>query len=952
MLWVLVAASLVGFLAADALAQAIGQTATLPTLASAWLWLSGSCLVGLAVLLLLNGWYKRHTRCRRLASQSQAVSTAQTIGWWSLFGQGGVYALAGVLTLLASASFGVAQTLAYQARLLDDPLTIVVDISAPQISDTISDFGVLSAQAAPDGHTDFVIGNGYPRQVWQINQQVHTTTDDLGFSLPMRVLVTADTIKHPEWQASLNALAPNQTLRVKLALQPIRPRVWQDLPANAMPLNLGFDEALWLRQRDIVAKAQLLAILPRQPDQTDANTTWRGEVERMRWQLRQHLYHHLTAKLAQQTTSAQQAKTLDSYAILLGLLTGDKSLLTADIKNLYQVTGISHLLAISGPHVLLLASVLSTWVLVFVRLCVPNVLCRVPAQLLVLWVSVLVASGYALLVGFELPAQRTLLMLIGATLATQWLVTARALRVLAVVGLIMLWLDTTAVWQAGFWLSFVAVGLLLQFSKHVGEPARGDLPFASLHGEGVHLGAVVADIGRALWQLLRLQFWLFVLMMPVVVWFFGKVAVIDVLVNLFAVPLLGGVIVPLDMLAGVLSLLPFGQGLSGAVWAVAAWLLGVFHAVLHALLAHGFAKQVFIALTPSQLLLCALMVGLWLGRGLLPRLLIVPLLALLLVVGVVHREQTAAAPVLAVLPNAKIGVSLLVAGQDAWLIIADNQNLMPKQPHIFTKTTTPTRSPLSNAAKASELLANDVYPLLATYRVRRLTGAISQTPSSLANTAIQQLAQTVPIQQYWQAGADALTPLTDADGEKLAYPTITPKPCQVGQTWHNQPNNHGPSATLNLAAVTGWSLKLPPHVPLNLRDRTASQTCVITLQAQLGEDKPYHVLLTAGRDGLPLAMSQALCRITAADMLVTPYQLPLSTAWLAQVKPKQVHIISGTYDYQQLGEGSVAALLALGATDTTADPDAPIDNRVELIRAHRVGAVAYQLIPHAPPNNF
>ena len=126
-------------------------------------------------------------------------------------------------------------------------------------------------------------------------------------------------------------------------------------------------------------------------------------------------------------------------------------------------------------------------------------------------------------------------------------------------------------------------------------------------------------------------------MMPVVVWFFGKIAVLDIAVNLFAVPLLGGVIVPLDMLAGVLSLLPFGQSLSGAVWALAAWLLGGFHAVLHGLLAHGFAKQVFIALTPSQLLLCALMVGLWLARGLLPRLLVVPLFALVLVIGMTRR---------------------------------------------------------------------------------------------------------------------------------------------------------------------------------------------------------------------------------------------------------------------------------------------------------------------------
>lgn len=952
MLWLLVAASLVGFLAVGALTQVVGQSTALPTLPTPWLWLSGSCLGGLVVLLLLNFWHKHRTQRHRLLSQSQAVSAPQTSSWLSLFGQGAVYTLAGALMLLASASFGVAQTLMYQARLLNAPLTVTADVSVPQISDTLSDFAVLSAQDQANDATGFVIGNGYPRQVWQIKRLQHLAADEVGIVLPMRVLVTADTTKHPDWQATLNALAPNQSLRVKLTLQPIRARDWQDLPTNATPLNLGFDEALWLRQRDVTAKAQLLAILPTQVQDSKTDMTWRGDIERLRWQLRQNLYQHLTAKLSHQTTAAQQVKTLNSYAILLGLLTGDKSLLTADIKNLYQVTGISHLLAISGPHVLLLASVVSTWVLVLVRLCVPNVLRRVPAQLLVLWVSVVVASGYALLVGFELPAQRTLLMLIGVTLATQWLVAAQALRILAMVGLMMLWLDTTAVWQAGFWLSFVAVGLLLQFSKHTGEQAYTRMADSALSGS-----AVLAHIGRALWELLRLQIWLFVLMMPVVVWFFGKIAVLDIAVNLFAVPLLGGVIVPLDMLAGVLSLLPFGQSLSGAVWALAAWLLGGFHAVLHGLLAHGFAKQVFIALTPSQLLLCALMVGLWLARGLLPRLLVVPLFALVLVIGMTRREQTAVVPVLAVLPNAKISVSLVVAGDDAWLILADNQNLTSQKPSTATKPNTPIRSVVPTIAKASDLLATDIYPLLATYRVSRLSGVISQTPSALANAAVQQLAQTVPIHQYWLAGADALTPLTDAEGEKFAYPNITPKPCQAGQTWHNQPDTQHIRATLSLTAITGWQLKLPPDMVLSPRDRAANQTCLITLGSQTAANQPYRVLLAAGRDGLPFAMSQVLCRITVADLLITPYQLPLSTAWLADIQPKQVHVLSGQYDNQQLGESSETALLTVKAMNTAAaddashdatlaDPAALTDSGIHLIRAHRVGAVSYELKPN------
>ncbi len=44
--------------------------------------------------------------------------------------------------------------------------------------------------------------------------------------------------------------------------------------------------------------------------------------------------------------------------LLLALLTGDKSLLTEGTSELFQRFGMSHLLAISGPHVLVFASML------------------------------------------------------------------------------------------------------------------------------------------------------------------------------------------------------------------------------------------------------------------------------------------------------------------------------------------------------------------------------------------------------------------------------------------------------------------------------------------------------------------------------------------------------------------------------------------------------------------
>lgn len=169
----------------------------------------------------------------------------------------------------------------------------------------------------------------------------------------------------------------------------------------------------------------------------------------MRWQLRQKILANLHTTLLKQSTAIVNAKNdtaqpvlqtsgqtssqsssqngsqssiqsaIQSHAILLGLLTGDKSLMDSDLKNRYQVTGISHLLAISGPHVLMLAAIVSVFVLWLVKWLAPQLLVKLPSSLLVLWVSVVIAGFYALLVGFEIPAQRTFWML-HLTLSRPW----------------------------------------------------------------------------------------------------------------------------------------------------------------------------------------------------------------------------------------------------------------------------------------------------------------------------------------------------------------------------------------------------------------------------------------------------------------------------------------------------------------------------------------------------
>lgn len=363
------------------------------------------------------------------------------------------------LTLLASLSVGLNDYHNYQKNLLKQSLTITATIKVNQLSDSVSQIIELDKKSV-------LLGASYPRQIWQvIDIEKFSGIQEQKIEQQLKgihILATLDASKNSGNLQILNTLKTNDTVKVKLNLKPIYPKTtsFNDLPIQANIVEIGFDEKRWLRQRNVQALATVVEIDKNSVQPYHAKVRvieqFLLKVEQLRWYFREKLQQNMLNNF-EENNKAHIIKTHDSHAILLGLLTGDRALMSSYIKNTYQQTGISHLLAISGPHVLMLASVLSLWVLGFVKLFLPKLLRKIPSKLLVLWVSVVVSGLYALFVGFELPAQRTFWLLLLMTFANQLLITERPLTTLALVGLIMMWWDTTAVLQAGFWLSFVAV---------------------------------------------------------------------------------------------------------------------------------------------------------------------------------------------------------------------------------------------------------------------------------------------------------------------------------------------------------------------------------------------------------------------------------------------------------------------------------------------------------------
>ncbi|TCK18370.1 competence protein ComEC [Thiogranum longum] len=265
----------------------------------------------------------------------------------------------------------------------------------------------------------------------------------------------------------------------------------------------------------------------------------------------QHLREWLAGELS--TRLAGNPMT----AVLRALGVGDRSQMTSTQWDVLSATGTGHLLAISGLHVGLVASLV--FGLVRYSWAWSGLSYFWPARHAAALASILAALGYSLLSGFQVPAQRALIMI------TVFMLSGFASQKLApwhtwsLALILVMLLEPLSVLTPGLWLSFGAVAAILYLS--VGH-----------------------QDSRSKWRGIgRLQFLLPVaLLVPGWVWF-QQVSLVAPLVNLLAIPWTGFLIVP-PLLAGLscLSLWPVAAGWflvlaatsAGLLWRGLEWFAG------------------------------------------------------------------------------------------------------------------------------------------------------------------------------------------------------------------------------------------------------------------------------------------------------------------------------------------------------------------------------------------
>ena len=299
--------------------------------------------------------------------------------------------------------------------------------------------------------------------------------------------------------------------------------------------------------------------------------------------------------------------------LLLALLTGDRSALSPQTEQLFLRFGLSHLLAISGPHVLLLGTMLC-WLLskmlnrYFLRCYLWQ-----PRPILLMLPFLLSVLLYTAFVGFEIPALRTLLSVSMVTIAIIFSARLRPFSLILVSAALLLWLDPLSILSASFWLSYGACLVLLQVYQSL---QKQQLPATATALQRLQLHV----------QLLWASQWrTFLALLPLVLWIFGQVAWIAPFANLIAIPILGLLVVPLNILAALLSwLLP---PLAQLLWHVADLLLRFLIATLNLADANLAPSLTQWSLTPLHIAVITLgMLLLMLPRGTLPKLWMIPCL--------------------------------------------------------------------------------------------------------------------------------------------------------------------------------------------------------------------------------------------------------------------------------------------------------------------------------------
>ena len=246
----------------------------------------------------------------------------------------------------------------------------------------------------------------------------------------------------------------------------------------------------------------------------------------------------------------------DKRAIATALLTGRRDAISPPVNDAMFVSGLGHVLSISGYHMAVVAGV----VFFAVRALLALFPALTAAYAIKKWsaaAALAAAAFYLLLSGAEVATQRSFFMTAVVLIAVMVDRRAITFRTLAVAALIVLTVAPEALVHPSFQMSFAAT-LGLVALVQIGMPRLFATPDHTASARAALWG------GRELTMLLLASLVAGLATMPYAAFHFHRVTPYGVLANLAAMPVVSAVVMP----AGLLGLVAMPFGFDRLFWAI------------------------------------------------------------------------------------------------------------------------------------------------------------------------------------------------------------------------------------------------------------------------------------------------------------------------------------------------------------------------------------------------
>lgn len=216
----------------------------------------------------------------------------------------------------------------------------------------------------------------------------------------------------------------------------------------------------------------------------------------------------------------------NTLGIFQALTLGLTHYISKEQWDLFRRTGTTHLIDISGEHIALIGGFTYAIFKIFLRF-IPKLVLKIPIQTTASIGAIIIGFLYSLIAGFTVPTQRALvtaILMMVHNFCSKRLSIWQAWRY-ALFGVLLL--EPHSVFMLGFYFSFIAVAILILINQRYST--------------------------KGIKKILIMQFACLVGLMPLSLYWFSYISFSGMLANLFAIPLVGFIIVPLALIITFLS---------------------------------------------------------------------------------------------------------------------------------------------------------------------------------------------------------------------------------------------------------------------------------------------------------------------------------------------------------------------------------------------------------------